>query len=57
MNEILLQFYNNKPEFDAVHSFLTDTVKKLALEHLFEGKDSEAKACAQAKQVVDKAFS
>ena len=56
MNEILQNFYGNKPEFEAVKEFMYTQVKKLALERLFEGKTDEANACAQAKNVVDRAF-
>lgn len=53
--ELLQQFYNNKALRLEVEKFLQDTVRQNALDKLFKGQD--ATAAAEAKKVVDKAFS
>jgi len=55
MNEILKQFYDNKPMLSEVKSFMEEMVKEHALSELFKGHD--AKPSAEAKVVVELAFS
>ncbi len=50
----LQTFYNNETQREAIHTFMVDTLKELAIEKTFNGEDTFG--IMEAKQVVDDMF-
>lgn len=53
MNPLLL-FYNNETEREAVHTFLIQTLKDIAVERAFQGQDIGG--IADAAELIETAF-
>ena len=51
---LLLTFYKNTHEREAVREYLTNTLKELAIEKTFSGKDTVG--IQEAKETIDRAF-
>lgn len=54
MNPILKAFYNNENEREAVKSFLIESLKELAIDKAFEGKDTNS--IKEANETILKMF-
>jgi len=50
----LQTFYHNEPERTAVHDFMIEVLKELAVDKTFNGQ--EVKGIQEAKQCVEKMF-
>lgn len=51
---LLLTFYNNQAEREAVKAFMIDTLKEIAVDRAFSGQD--VYGMQQAKECIDRAF-
>ncbi len=54
MNQLLKSFYNNENQREAVKTFLIESLKELAVEMTFDGKD--VTGIKEAHDAINKAF-